>query len=156
MFSNSRKKDFFPRLSFHVSILFPKISFIISSAFLCFSCTILILPLLPPKLKTELSLLFQNLFYFLYIIQHYRIIFNIYFQKTGAIQSNKSNPAKIYFSCKAKTYSCSMYLWFSLHCADLIECSFSSIIRVSVSFYICTCSYCIILFLYFLVLFLSF
>lgn len=99
-----------PHLSVHVSILFPKkISLRTSRTYLCFSCTILILLLLPPKLKTELSQLLQNLFYFPYITQHYRMIFNIYFQKTGAIPSNKSNPDKIYFSLKAKTYSCSMY-----------------------------------------------
>lgn len=113
--------------------------------------SVLILFCLSPKLKIELYLFFQNFIYFLYIIQHYRIIFSIYFQRTEMIQSNKSNSAQIYFSYKAKTYSCTMYFGFSLDCTDLIaECSFLPIILVSVSFYIFTYSYFIMLFLYFL------
>ena len=47
------------------------------------------------KLKIEISLLFPNLFDFLYISPYYRIILNIYFQNTGTIQCNKSNSTKI-------------------------------------------------------------
>lgn len=147
----SYRKLFSFQISFYMLYFAPKrLALQYSHASFCF-CSVLISSCLSPKLKIELYLLFQNFFYFFYIIQHNRIIFNIYFQKTGMIQSNKSNSAQIYFSCKAKTYSCSMYFGFSLYCTDLItECSSSSIILVSVSFYIFTCSYFIMLFLYFL------
>ena len=73
------------------------------------------------KLKIEISLLFPNLFDFLYISPYYRIILNIYFQNTGTIQCNKSNSTKIYFSCKIKTYSCSVI--FGSHSIVLISSS---------------------------------